>query len=55
MPPLESLCPGSPLAAAQGRVGEHEVDGGFGELGEEFEGVGVVELEVVFGVLEGGF
>lgn len=37
-----------------GGIGEDEVDGGFGELGEEFEGVGVVELEVVLGVLEGG-
>ena len=37
-----------------GRVGEDEVDGGFGDLGEEFEAVAVVEAEVVFGVVESG-
>ena len=36
-----------------GRVGEDEVDGGFGEGGEDFEAVSVVEAEVVFGVVEG--
>ena len=36
------------------RVGEDEVDGGFGNLGEEFEAVAVVDAEVVFGVVEGG-
>src|SRR6266850_288132 len=37
-----------------GRVGEDEVDGGFGDLGEEFEAVAVVDAEVMFGVVEGG-
>jgi hypothetical protein len=37
-----------------GRVGEDEVDGGFGDLGEEVEAVALVEAEVVFGVVEGG-
>ncbi len=37
-----------------GRVGEDEVDGGFGNLGEEFEAVAVVDAEVMFGVVEGG-
>ena len=37
-----------------GRVGEDEVDGGFGELGEEVEAVALVDAEVVPGVVEGG-
>jgi hypothetical protein len=37
-----------------GRVGEDEVDGRFGDLGEEFEAVAVVDAEVMFGVVEGG-
>jgi hypothetical protein len=37
-----------------GRVGEDEVDGGFGDLGEEVEAVAVVHAEVVLGVVEGG-
>ena len=37
-----------------GRVGEDEVDGGFGDLGEEVEAVALVKAEVVFGVVEGG-
>jgi hypothetical protein len=37
-----------------GRVGEDEVDGGFGDLGEEVEAVALVDAEVVFGVVEGG-
>ena len=36
-----------------GRVGEDEVDGGFGDLGEEIEAVAVVDAEVVFRVVEG--
>ena len=37
-----------------GRVGEDEVDGGFGDLGEEVEAVSLVDAEVVLGVVEGG-
>jgi len=37
-----------------GRVGEDEVDGGGGELGEEVEAVGLVDAEVVLGVVESG-
>ena len=37
-----------------GRVGEDEVDGGGRELGHEGEAVGLVEAEVVLGVVEGG-
>jgi len=37
-----------------GRVSEDEVDGGFGDLGEEVEAVAEVDAEVVFGVVEGG-
>src|SRR6267143_196983 len=37
-----------------GRVGEDEVDGGFGNGGEDFAAVGLVDAEVVFGVVEGG-
>ena len=37
-----------------GRVGEDEVDGGFGDGGEDFEAVALVEAEVVFGVVETG-
>src|SRR5258708_35828037 len=37
-----------------GRVGEDEVDGGFGDLGEEVEAVALVDAEVVLGVVEGG-
>jgi len=36
-----------------GRVGEDEVDGGFGNEGEEFEAVAMVDAEVMFGVVEG--
>ena len=36
------------------RVGEDEVDGGFGEKGEEFEGVAMVEADVVLFVVEDG-
>ncbi len=35
-----------------GRVGEDEVDGGFGEEGEELEGVAVVEADLVLFVVE---
>jgi hypothetical protein len=37
-----------------GRVGEDEVDGRFGEKGEEFEGVALVEADVVARVVEDG-
>ena len=37
-----------------GRVGEDEVNGGFGEEREEFEGVSLVEADVVLFVVEGG-
>jgi hypothetical protein len=37
-----------------GRVGEDEGDGGFGEEGEEFEGVALVEAYVVARVVEDG-
>ena len=37
-----------------GRVGEDEVDGGRGDLGEDVEAVALVDAEVVFGVVEGG-
>ena len=37
-----------------GRVGEDEVDGGVGDLGEDFEAVALVDAEVAFGVVEGG-
>jgi hypothetical protein len=37
-----------------GRVGEDEVDGGFGDESKEFEAVAMVDAEVVFGVVEGG-
>jgi hypothetical protein len=37
-----------------GRVGEDEVDRGFGEEGEEFEGVALVEADVVSFVVEDG-
>ena len=37
-----------------GRVGEDEVDGGFGDFLEDFEAVALVDAEVVFGVVEGG-
>jgi hypothetical protein len=36
-----------------GRVGEDEVDGGFGDLGEEVEAVALVDAEVVLGVVKG--
>ena len=36
-----------------GRVGEDEVDGGFGDEGEEFEGIALIEMDVVPGVVEG--
>jgi len=36
------------------RVGEDEVDGGFGEKGEEFEGVALVEADVALFVLKTG-
>jgi hypothetical protein len=35
-----------------GRIGEDEVDGGFGEGGEDFQGVALVDAEVVFVVAE---
>ena len=35
------------------RVGEDEVDGGRGDLGEDVEAVALVDAEVVFGVVEG--
>jgi hypothetical protein len=35
-----------------GRVGEDEVGGGFGNGGEDFQAVAVVETKVVFGVVE---
>ena len=34
-------------------VGEDEVDGGRGDLGEDVEAVALVDAEVVFGVVEG--
>jgi hypothetical protein len=34
-----------------GRVGEDEVDGGFGNGGEDFEAIALVEADVVFGVV----
>src|SRR6202022_2595539 len=37
-----------------GRVGEDEIDGIFGDGGEDFEAVALVEAEVVFGVVESG-
>ncbi len=37
-----------------GRVGEDEVDGGFGDLGEEAEAVALEDFEVMPGVFEGG-
>jgi len=37
-----------------GRVGEDEVDGGFGYLGEDVEAVALIDAEVVLGVVEGG-
>lgn len=38
-----------------GWVGEDEVDGGFGDLREDFEAVALVDAEVVFGVVESAF
>jgi hypothetical protein len=35
-------------------VGEDEVDGGFGDLGEEVEAVALEDLDVMLGVFEGG-
>jgi len=35
-------------------VGEDEVDGGSGNLGEDVEAVALVDAEVMFGVVEGG-
>ncbi len=37
-----------------GRVGEDEVDGGFGDFFEDFEAVALEDAEVMFGVVEGG-
>jgi hypothetical protein len=37
-----------------GRVGEDEVDGGFGDFFKDFEAVALVDAEVMFGVVEGG-
>ena len=37
-----------------GRVGEDEVDGIVGDLGEDFEAVALEDTEVMFGVVEGG-
>ena len=34
-------------------IGEDEVDGGFGDEGEEFEAVALVEADVVLGIVEG--
>jgi hypothetical protein len=42
------------LGEEVGRVGEDEVDGGFGDLGEEVEAIALVDAEVVFFVVEGG-
>jgi hypothetical protein len=36
-----------------GRVGEDEVDRGFGNECEEFEGIALIEMRVVLGVVEG--
>jgi len=36
------------------RVGEDEVDGGWGDGGEDVEAIALVEAEVVFGVVESG-
>ena len=35
-----------------GRVGEDEVDGRFGDEGEEFEAITLIEAEVMLGVVE---
>ncbi len=35
-------------------VGENEVDGGFGNLREEFQAIAVIKPNVVFRVVEGG-
>jgi len=35
-----------------GRVGEDEVDGRFGDEGEEFEAIALIEAEVMLGVVE---
>src|SRR5581483_11124177 len=35
-----------------GRISEDEVHGGFGDLGEEFEAVALIEADVVAGVVE---
>jgi hypothetical protein len=37
-----------------GRVGEDEVDGGFGNFFQDFEAVALVDAEVMFGVVESG-
>jgi hypothetical protein len=37
-----------------GWVGEDEVDGGFGNLGEEVVAVALIDAEVVLGVVDGG-
>jgi hypothetical protein len=36
------------------RVGEDEVDGRFGDEGEEFEAIALIEANVVLGVVEDG-
>src|SRR5258707_4601575 len=51
---LAGVAGDSAVGEEVGRVGEDEVDGGFGDLGEEVEAVGLVDAEVVFGVVEGG-
>ncbi len=37
-----------------GRVGEDEVDGRWGDGGEEVEAIALVKAEMVLGVVEGG-
>ena len=37
-----------------GRVGEDEVDGGFGNGGEDFEAIALIEANVVLGVVVDG-
>ena len=49
---MESPCLDSPLAAAQRRVGEDEVDGRLGNEGKDFKTVALVEAKVMFGVVE---
>ena len=37
-----------------GRVGEDEVDAGFGDAGENVEAIALEDFEVMFGILEDG-